>query len=81
MCSLAFTLLAGRATLLDRRLISPSVIRTMEMERRTGIRGPTSLLELAITHGIGTRHLPGEKRKQGEQLWQGVARGKSSRLR
>lgn len=52
MCSVAFTMLKERATVLDRRLISPSVLRTMEMQRCSGTTGPM-LLELAITHELG----------------------------
>ena len=51
-CSVAFTMLLGRATVLDRRLISPSADRNIELQRCGAITGP-ALLDLAITHELG----------------------------
>jgi hypothetical protein len=53
-CSVAFTMLLGRATVLDRRLLSPAADRNMELQWCGAVTGP-ALLDLAVT-------LPREKR-------------------
>ena len=51
-CSVAFTMLLGRATVLDQRLLSPAADRNVELQRCGAVTGP-ALLDLAVTHELG----------------------------
>jgi len=49
----AFTLLLGRATVLDRSLFSPTALHTKELETWSGLPIGEPLIDLAVTHEMG----------------------------
>lgn len=49
----AFSLLLGRATVIDRSLFSGSADRNIELERWSGIPVGSKLVDVAVTHELG----------------------------